>query len=442
MLKKDIVVTFFGQVASVGLGILGAALLARALGPDGRGLYALAILLPLTIERCMDSGLIGVNSTFAGLYKKQRKALFAQTVLFTLVVSLLGILGVVACFFWLPVDIGKFSAIPTHIVWISLILLPASIIYNLLRELARGTGMIASTVLITNFGAVLRALLIVIFLTLLAGGLDAAIWITVGIPIILTVCHIWQTRKFATLDLRNLSLPLLKDTFSFGGILTLSSAAKFLGAQASLFLLTFMKVSLIDIGLFSIAVLMSRQIQIVPTSISQAFLPRASNDPEARLKQTPLLFRYTVIICFSTMIALAIICPCAMYVLYGKRFIGSIIPCLVMLPGVMMFGSSRILGVYLWVRKKPQYTMINNWITLIVTVCIGLALIGPLGILGAAIACCAGDMLLFFLTIRAYKKVSGTETKELIVKSDDFKFIWTQLKSLPGKLLSKRSVIS
>ncbi|KKL97216.1 hypothetical protein LCGC14_1836690, partial [marine sediment metagenome] len=347
MLKKDITVTFVGQMARVFVGIVGSALLARALGPDGRGLYALAILVPATVERCLAAGMTGVNGTFAGLYRDQRKALFAQSVLFTLTVSALGMLAMAAYFFWLPVDRGKFAQLPAPIVLLAMAYIPVQMASNLFRELARGCEQIVSTVVVVTCGFAARALAILGFVMLMGGGLWAAVWITLAIPAALAICHVWQLRAYATLDPRQLSWPVAKHSFRFGGILTAAAAATFLTGQVNLYVLTYRVASVEQIGLFAVAVMVATQIQIIPNSVSQVFLPRASNDPETRLKQTPFVFRCTLIASIATMLVLVLIGPPGMIVLYGRRFSGSIVPFLMMLPGITLFGSTRVLGMYL-----------------------------------------------------------------------------------------------
>ena len=55
-----------------------------------------------------------------------------------------------------------------------------------------------------------------------------------------------------------------------------------------------------------------------------------------------------------------------------------------MLPGLAFFGAFRVLGMYLWVKKKPQYGMVNNWLCLAATTGLSLVLIPHWGIFGAA----------------------------------------------------------
>ena len=168
---------------------------------------------------------------------------------------------------------------------------------------------------------------------------------------------------------------------------------------------------------------------IIPTSISQAYLPRLSNNPKERLKQTPQIFRFTLITCFFSMIGLLFFgCP-AVLVLVGWEYLGSIPPLVAMLPGLAIFGAARVLGMHLWVLKKPQYGMINNWITLFATTGLCLALIPFFGILGAAIANSLGLCPLTGLTIWAYIWESGVPLIDLMPRKEDLIWICREMQS-------------
>ena len=438
MLKKAIAVTFGGQIARVALATVGSALLARGLGPDGRGLYALAVLIPRTIQMVARFGQVEVNSTFAGLHRDQRKALFAQTVLFGLVLGALSMIAVAAYFFWLPVERGQFADLTVGVMMLALFLAPVEMVANLLRELARGAERIASTVAITTVGAALTSLAILVCITWLDLGLAAAMGITLAVPIVLIVCHVVQVRDFATLNLRHLSWTLLKESFRFGGTICLSSVAMFLIYRVSIYLLGYMEIQMADIGLFAVALMAADQIKIIPSSVAQAFLPTMSNDPEARMGQTPLVFRYTLIASLGAGVALAAIAPPAMLILFGREFSGSILPFLGLLPGLAVFGGARVLGMYLWVRKKPQYGLIINWITLIFIAGVSILLIPRLGILGASFGNSLGLFLLSGLCALAYRRESGVPLRDLVPRREDFTAMVRHGMDLLGKLWPKR----
>lgn len=441
MLRKDIAITFGGQVARVALATLGGALLARALGPDGRGLFALAILLPRTAQVVFQFGQSSVNGTFAGLYRDQRPVLFAQTILFATVLGSLSLVAMMAFFFWLPIERGSFANLPPTLVLIAMFLAPVEMLRNMLESLTRGSERITAAAVISTVGAGLMCSAIFVCLTCLHLGLAAAMWIALGGQVVCIVCYIWRVRDFATLDLRKLAWPIMKHSLRFGGIMTLSGVAMFLISRVSMYLFGYIQISKADIGLYAVALSVAEQLRIIPTSVAQAFLPRLSNNPEVRLRQTPMVFRYTVIASWATALGLALIGPPAMLLLFGRSFSGSIVPFLAMLPGLALFGSARVLGMDLWVRNKPQYGMANNWITLIVTAITTFMFIPRLGITGAAIANSLGLFVLSGLTMLAYRKESGIPLRDLVISMEDVRGVRDQATDAWRKFITRRRTL-
>ena len=438
MLKKDILATFGGQVGRAAMLILAMTILARVLGPSGRGLYALAMLLPRTVAVFAQFGQMAVNPTFAGLYREQRKALFAQSVLFAVVFGGLGLLGTAAYFFWLPLDLGKFSELPVAAIWIALLFIPAETLSGLLCELARGTERIVSTVVLMAASAAVMALGMLVVLVVFDGDVIDALWMTILAPAVLILGNLVQLRSIATVNPRQLSWPLMRESLQFGGVVTVSTAAMFLIGQIGLYLLGFMDVETAQIGLYATAVTMARQISFVPTSVAQAFLPRLSNNPEARAQQTPMVFRLTLLVCLAMMVLMALAGPPALLILFGFEFSGCIVPFLAMLPGLAVFGAFRVLGMYLWVKKKPQYGMVNNWICLVATTVLSLVLIPSWGIFGAAAGNTLGLTTLSVLTAWAYRRESGTPLRDLVPTRGDVATVVRETRALVGKLLRRK----
>ena len=270
MLKKDIIVTFGGQVVRVFMGILGGAVMTRALGNDGMGLYALAMLVPVTLGTFLEAGHVAINLTFPGLYRDQRKALFLQTLLYALVASSLAVLAAAAYFFWLPVEKGQLANLPVGIVVIGLMLIPVRMMANMLRALTRGAERIVQAVVVDTAGMVLRVLALVAFVWLLRGGLPAAMWVTFGLPVFFIPCFLWQVRSMVTLDPGKLSWSLAKQSMRFGGVLAVSTIARVLIMQVGLYLLSYVKAPTAEIGFYAVAIMVSRQLQMIPEAVAQA----------------------------------------------------------------------------------------------------------------------------------------------------------------------------
>ena len=130
-------------------------------------------------------------------------------------------------------------------------------------------------------------------------------------------------------------------------------------------------------------------------------------------------------------IGVVAVSPWVLRLLYGEDFAASIIPFLLLVPGILFFGSTRVLGVYFWAKKKPQYGLISNWTALAVTAVVSFVLIRFYGILGAAIGKTSGQIVLGLMTLFWFRKESGVPVRDLVIKVDDFRELWKMVKN-PG----------
>lgn len=426
MLRKNIAITFSGQVGRVIFATAATAFLARGLGPDGRGLYALAIWMPLTLSTFAQFGQVGVNSTFAGLFRDKREELFLQTLFVAIFFGAIGLVAMFVYFFWLPIPLGKFANIPDDIVILSAFIIPVMSLDCMLRELARGAERISSTVLITTVGFAVRAAAIFVLIFVMGMGVATAIWIFILVQVLTSLGYIWSVRDFATLNVKKLSLTFIKKCLRFGLVFTFGDAGAYLNTYIAVFLLAQLQVSEAQIGLFAVATMLGSQMSMIPMSITQAFLPHLSNNPGQRLSQTPEVFRFTLVACFFIMIGFFVFSYPAVRLLLGREYLASVPPLLVMVPGLAMFGPMRVLGVHLWVLKKPLYGTVINWIVLAIMIGLCIWLVPLVGIIGAAIAFSLNRFIAAGLMICAYRHASRTHFVELVPGRADFRRMYDE----------------
>lgn len=419
MLGRDIRFTFVGQLLRTLFMATTVVVVARSLGPDGQGMFALAVWLPRTVAKFAQLGLLGVNAVFPGRYPQQRESLFLQTFLVGGIGSALGLLVMAGFYFWLPLPKGQFEALSIEVIGLAMLLLPLENLQESLTELARGVQRIGTAAVISTVSAALQAAAMVVGLLVLHGGLATAILILAGSALMTIPALIWTVRDIATLDFRKLSTEVLAESLRFGAVLTIGTVAIFLVGNAGTYLLAQMNVPLAEIGCYSLALMLARQLEMVPTSVSQAFLPRLSNDLSQGGRETPVVFRKTFLVSMALVGVLALAGPVAIRVLFGSRYVGSILPFLCLVPGIGLFGSFRVLGAYLWAHNKPVYGMVNNWISLLVTVGLSVAAIPMIGIYGAASGNVVGLIALSVLTAWAYLHVSGEPWRSLLPRRDD-----------------------
>jgi O-antigen/teichoic acid export membrane protein len=121
---------------------------------------------------------------------------------------------------------------------------------------------------------------------------------------------------------------------------------------------------------------------------------------------TPRVFRITLALTSVGAVVLALIGKPFIEIVYSPEFASAYGPMLVLLPGVVLLGSGKILTNEIAGRGYPQYNSIASGVSLVLTIGLDLLLIPRLGVLGAAVASSVAYVVIFLLAIHFYRVVS------------------------------------
>ena len=439
--KKNVGYTFSGQFLKLILGTLTTGFLARGLGPELRGLYALAIWIPATFSIFSMLGQAEVNSVFAGLHKERRSRLCGHSLWLSIILG--GMSSLIILFIWMtkPFPLGQFASLPFSAILSAALLLPLLMIERLWGDLARGIQRIGQSVS-CDVGVTFVQMILTLGLVLwLQMGITAALLIVVGGRILSVLGLLYILRDYARHLNEGWNFHEIRESLSLGVIFTISSSAMYLINQGVVLVLGYSSASKSDIGLYAVAAMLGQQMQMIPTSVSSAFLPHMSNNPEQSLHQVPRVFRITSIICVLAMLAMIALSGAAVWILMGRQYLSSVPALIAMLPGLTVFGATRVLGSYLWVIKKPQYGMVYNWIAFAILILSSVILLRIWGIIGAALANSCAYGVLSLSTAWAYCRESKTPWQELIPAKADIKYLWDKGTNAAHTIISRSNLL-
>ena len=88
-ISKNSAITFLSQIFIVALGLITSIILARALGPTGRGIYALIILIPAVMFRLGSLGIEAANVYFTGTKRYEIKDIVSNSLLSSILLGLI-----------------------------------------------------------------------------------------------------------------------------------------------------------------------------------------------------------------------------------------------------------------------------------------------------------------------------------------------------------------
>lgn len=159
------------------------------------------------------------------------------------------------------------------------------------------------------------------------------------------------------------------------------------------------------IGIYSVAVTLAQLSWYLTNSVTTIFLPElGSSDAENHVRHTEAVTRNTVFATFIANAGLAIGGFPLLWVLYGAEFSDSYFVMLLLLPGILLDSSYRVLSGFYKNKFDNLYLNKLAGLSLIVNVALNIMLIPLWGIFGAALSSAITYMLKALLMIQRFAR--------------------------------------
>lgn len=352
--------------------MLTAPLLARVLGPEGRGelsaILAIFVLAPLVL----DFGL----ADFVARERARgtdRGTVLGTAIPMSICFSLLGVLLA------LPVAelIGQQRPIVERWVRISLFATPLLVFSWMLLGLARGEQRWSILYRWRLITAVMGAILIV--------GLAVLGRLTVQSAVVATLvtgffAFVISLTAMSGAGRWRFDRRLARPALAFGGrswLIALSTVANYRLDQAVMAAV----VSSEELGHYAVAVSVTALVLGFVGSVNTALLPRVAQEG---MHMVPRITRVSVLVIASSMALVAASAPVSIPFVFGDDFTPAVLLVAILAVGAIFLGVSSILGTALQGHGRPQDAVRPQMLGLAVTL-VGLAIaLGPWGAIGAA----------------------------------------------------------
>jgi O-antigen/teichoic acid export membrane protein len=408
---------FISYVANAALSFGVAVLVARTLGADGRGIYALFLLSASILQAILSLGL-GVSAVYylgKGRYSLTRVVSNVLQLTFASAV-VTGLLSIAAwpLFGAELVDEG----VPY---WLFALAVPLFLAFNLLTTVLQGASRFAAMSAVVVAQPLILLLLMAIGAAIDVGTRGAiAFWCV-------------STLSGSALALMLLGLPVLRELLSVD-LASLADQVRF-GIQGQIgnliqllnyrldqyFVLLFVNTA--GVGVYAVSSTLSQTIWFLPNAVAAVLLPRlTATSPGDAARTTPLVCRHTLLISALAATALGVVSPWLVEALFGDEFSDSVLPLLWLLPGAVALAGSKVLTSYIFSQGRPLTNSAITAVSLVVTIGADLALIPRLGVTGAAVASTLAYATHFALSLVAYRQLSGGSVREaVLVRGEDIR---------------------
>ena len=412
----------FTMAVHVGIGVL----IARMLGPAGRGQLGAVLLVPMTLVGLLHMGFSSSNSVFMGNYPERREQIVSHSIWLALVVGVAAAAILAAVRLWGPRLPGVFGEVDEASYLLALLLLPLGLLNLLLKCALWGANHVGRANLAMTLRVVLYGALVVVFGPWLGLGVFGIVLATLVAALLMLVLLIVSLRRICRVRLRTFDRAFFCKSLGFGVRFWLVGTANMLMLRIDQWMIALM-LGDVHLGLYAMAVGIAEKLWTMPSAVSGVVLPHLTNTSKDRVLTTQRAYRNLMAFSAPFYLVLALAGPALIGVLYGQRFAGAALPFLLLLPGTYFMGGSRLMMTYLSAEEKPKRAIYVGWAALVANVALNVALIPVLGIAGAAVASTISYCGAACMWIWAFKRESDSPLKELLPR-------WGEMRSLLGDL--------
>ena len=401
---------FLSTVMAYGLAFLYVVVIARALGPEGRGvtaLYQAAVNMAFAILS------LGLPAAVI-YYVARREQTVAQAMENGLSVTIAATALTAAFALALVPMFGtelKAEQVPY---WPAIIAVPAIIQGRVIDSVLRAQGRFLA----------MNALDILLPLSILANllAVEIAIGLTIeravyawSLGFILPVVAGYAAIGAAAWPRRLAPLSLLRPTVRFGVQAQLGNLIQLLNYRLDVYLILLF-VNTAGVGLYAVGVSLSEGMWFIANSVSVVLLTSLTAGDEGNAARlTPVVCRNTLLVTGLASLAAAAAAPVVIPMLFGRDFDDAIVPFLCLLPGSIALSGTKILAAYVFSRGKPMINAQIATATLAVSLLAALALLPLWGVTGAAIAASIAYCISLGLTAIAYHRLSGASISDALL---------------------------
>lgn len=373
---------FATRILLVGMGLITSVLVARVLGPEGRGLYAVAAMFAAMGVQFGNLGLHASNT----YHVSRNKALLPALVGNTLVASfVLGGSGSVLA--WTIFSLrSEFAPVSGMLLVLSLLWIPFGLTYLLLQNLLLGVHEVRAY----NKIELINQIVVLVFLSLLILGdvVSVEAFFVSGLIALVTSfgLALWALKKHMR-EFPRPSMPLFRENIGYGLKAYLAALFAFMVMRIDLLMVKYM-LGAEQAGYYSIAVTMTDIVFMLPSVIGMILFPQLAvmSDDRRKWRFTKLVVLWVMLVMLLLTIIASLLATPVVRLLFGEVFLPAVPAFVWLMPGIFILSINVIYMNYFASIGMPIITVYSPGIAAIINILLNMKLIPMAGIVGASIS--------------------------------------------------------
>ena len=214
-----------------------------------------------------------------------------------------------------------------------------------------------------------------------------------------------------------------KKLFTYAGIAFFCNFFQFLAYRMDYWFIDFFW-NKEELGLYALAAKLNQVLWMVPITIAAVIVPFAVTSSKEVLVKVKIILRLLFNGYILLGILLLIISPFFIPFIFGNEFSATVIPFLILLPGVIIFSITTLLAAYFAGINRQDINLKISFFCFLIIMAGDWILVPHFGMKGAAIASSIGYSFSGMYSLIVFSKQSGWSFKDLLlVKEDDIQMV-------------------
>ena len=410
-------ITFLVQLVVFLIGTGNNVIISRLLGPENLGTLAIIIVLVEVVFKVANQGI-----DTSAIYFISNKRFELKDFINTYFVNSILVIGLGICLLALVNQIGVVTVFSKSVnlnflndFFVPIVLYFFSfLIYEFGIKLPLGLEKYSEYNKIQLYKPIILFLLLISSSFLLKFNLSSVL-IMLSISFLVPALFSW--RLALPINLKWKKEPAL-ESFRFGAKIMFANLVQLMNYRADILLISFF-LTQTEVGWYYVCVIIGERLLLLTQATSTILLPSASGSEEQR-KKTPVFARLNSAVVLIASFVIGITAYWLVPFLFSDKYINSVLPLILLLPGIFSLSVSKILSADFISRGLPQYSLYVSILNFCLNIILNIILIPKIGIAGAALSSTFSYSAALLFQIYFYKRFTNVRFNELIFlrKSD------------------------
>ena len=423
---QDSVSVLGNQVFIIIITFATSILLARYLGPEGKGLMTALLVYPTLLVSLAELGIRQSATYLIGKKKYSEQDVISQVLLF-LVTSSIAMVLIVAYLF----KVLNNPDFTFFMVLMAVFYVPVKLAISYSQGVFLGREEINKFNITSRLQPTINLTLIVLFIIIFGLSVVGAVLATFVASLTVALYALRELTRISPIKL-HFNWVISKRLISMGIVYAMALFILNLNYKIDVVLLERLTVAS-EIGQYSIGVGIVELIWLLPSTLGVVIFSHSSNakDPAGFSKGIMKLFRVTFVFSIICGLLLFFASEYIIPLVYGVAFAPSVEVLRILLPGIILMTAFKVLNMDLAGKGKPQVSLIAFTPAIVVNVILNVLWIPLYGANGAALASTISYSLGSLIFLALYSRILQIPVLKIIrFQINDFDFIQMYIRDL------------